>query len=58
MKLKETIRVLALIFMIALASVLPVPMTFYSKDNLPQNLIGMVDKKDEEDEEDETKALF
>jgi len=44
--------------MIALASVLPVPMTFYAKDQLPKHLIERVDKKEEEDEEDETKALF
>jgi len=44
--------------MIALASVMPVPLTFYAKDNLPKHLIEMVDKKNEEDEEEEAKALF
>lgn len=37
-----------------MASVFPVPMTFYSKDNLPKYLIEMVDKKEDEDEEEET----
>jgi hypothetical protein len=58
MKLKQIIRVSALTFMIVLASVLPVPLTFYAKDNLPKHLIEMVDKKNEEDEEEEVKALF
>jgi len=58
MKHKKIIRVLALTIMIALASILPVPLSFYAKDNFPKHLIEMVDKKNEEDEEKESKALF
>jgi len=58
MKLKQITRLLALALMIALASVLPVPLTFYAKDHLPKHLIERVDKKEEEDEEDEIKVLF
>jgi len=58
MKLKQIIRLLAIAFMIALASVLPLSMTFYAKDQLPKHLIERVDKKKEEDEEDEIKVLF
>ena len=58
MKLKNILRFVALGLMIALASVLPVPITFYTKDHLPKHLIERVDKKEEEDEEDEIKALY
>ena len=58
MKIKKTVRALVLVFSIFMASFLPVPITFYSKDNLPKHLIEMVDKKDNDDDESETKELF
>ena len=54
MKFKKIIRLISFVILIAMASVFPVPMTFYSKDNLPKYLIEMVDKKEDEDEEEET----
>lgn len=57
MQLKNTLKLLAYALIIALASVLPIPMTIYFKDNLPKHLIEMVDKKKEEDEKDEIKEL-
>ncbi len=57
MKIKRIIRLFALALMIALACVLPVPMTLYKKDDLPKNLIERVEQdKDKEDEEEQ--ALF
>ena len=58
MKIKKTITALALVFVIVMASFLPVPITFYSKDNLPKYLIEMVDKKEDEDDQSETKESF
>ncbi|WP_298555349.1 hypothetical protein [uncultured Algibacter sp.] len=50
--IKKTLRLLALVFIIGLATVLPVPITFYRKDNLPKFKIEQIDKK----REDENKA--
>lgn len=58
MKIKITIRAIALVFAIVMASFLPVPITFYCKDNLPKYLIEMVDKKEDDDDESETKELY
>ena len=58
MKFKKTIRLLSFVFIIAMASVFPVPITFHSKDHLPKYLIEMVDKKEEEDEKEESKVIY
>lgn len=55
---KRTLRLVALILIIALASVLPVPITFYRKDNLPKYLIEQIDTKDDETESEDIKKLF
>ena len=44
--------------MIALASVLPVPISFFRKDDLPKNLTEQIDTKDDEDEKDVIKEIF
>jgi hypothetical protein len=44
--------------MIAMASVLPVPILFYGKDHLPKNLTELVEYDAEDDEEDDIKKLF
>jgi hypothetical protein len=49
---------MAILFMIVLASFIPIPITFYTKDKSPTFLIEMVDKKEEDDEESEIKELF
>ncbi|MFC4633281.1 hypothetical protein ACFO3O_05145 [Dokdonia ponticola] len=46
-----------LILVIAMAAVLPVPMKFTTKDNLPKNVIEQIDSK-EEDEEDNERDLI
>jgi len=57
MKTKRFLRFLALIFMIAMATELPIPLIFYKKDKMPKYLLEQIDKKEEEDESD-IKALF
>jgi hypothetical protein len=57
MKIKRFIRLLALILLIALASVLPVPLIFYKKDKMPKYLLEQIDEK-EDDNEDDIKNLF
>jgi hypothetical protein len=57
MKIKRFIRLLALILLIALASVLPVPLIFYKKDKMPKYLLEQIDKKEDENEDD-IKAIF
>lgn len=52
-RLKKTLRLLALVIMITLASILPVPITFYRKDNLPKFKIEQIDKKKEDEDEDD-----
>lgn len=55
---KKGLRLLALALIIALASVLPVPINFYRKDNLPKYTIEQIDKKKDDDESDDIKELF
>ena len=55
---KRILRLLALMLMIALASVLPVPISFFRKDDLPKNLTEQIDTKDDEDEKDVIKEIF
>jgi len=58
MKIKKILRLLTLVFMIGLACILPIPITFTTKDDLPKYLIEQIDTKDDEDEEDNIKELF
>jgi hypothetical protein len=44
--------------MIGMAAILPVPILFYGKDNLPKNLIEQVENTEDENEEDDIKELF
>ena len=57
MTFNKFFRVFAFTLLIILSSILPVPMTFYGKDNLPKHLIEMLDKKEEEDDEGETETI-
>ncbi|WP_299124090.1 hypothetical protein [uncultured Winogradskyella sp.] len=58
MKIKKTFRLIALIFMIMLACIVPFPLKFSQKDNLPKNLIENVEVTKEEDDEDDIKEIF
>lgn len=44
--------------MVALASVLPVPITFYKKDNAPTYTIELVEEKDDDIENEDIKEVF
>jgi hypothetical protein len=57
-KIKRFLRLFLLLLMIAMASVLPVPILFYGKDHLPKNLTELVEDATEDDEEDDIKQLF
>jgi len=56
--LKKGLRLLALVLIIALASVLPVPINFYRKDNFPKYTIEQIDTKEDDDESFDIKELF
>mgnify|MGYP007079437235 FL=1 len=43
--------------MIGMAAILPVPILFYGKDNLPKNLTELIEKKEDDDENDDVKEL-
>lgn len=58
MTLKRFLRLLALAVIIAMASIIPVPITFAKKDNLPKYLIEHLDTKENNDDEDDIKELF
>jgi hypothetical protein len=58
MNIKKSLRLIALIFMIFLACLVPVPLKFSSKDHLPKNLIENIEIKDDEDEDDILKEIF
>jgi hypothetical protein len=56
--LKKAFRFLALILIIALASVLPVPITFYKKDDLTKYQIEQIDTEDKDTENEDAKEIF
>ena len=58
MKLKRIMRLFGLVIIIVLASFLPVPITFYRKDNLPKYTIEKIDKKEDDTKKDDIKELF
>jgi len=59
MKIKKTLRLMALVFMIFLACIVPFPLKLTRKDNLPKDLIEYVElKKENEEDDDELKAIF
>ena len=49
---------MALMLMIGLASVLPVPITFYRKDKLPKFKIEQIDEKKEDTDVDDIKEIL
>ena len=53
---KKGLRLIALALIIGLACVLPVPINFYRKDNLPKYTIEQIDTKD--DNEDDVKEFL
>jgi hypothetical protein len=57
MKIKRIMRLFALALMIALACVLPVPMSIYKKDDLPKNLIERIEQ-DEDKEDEKERAIY
>ena len=58
MKIKRFLRLLALALLIAMASVLPIPITFYNKDKLPKYLIEQIDTKEDEAEQEDIKEIL
>jgi len=57
-KFKRFLRLFLLLLMIGMAAILPVPILFYGKDNLPKNLTELVEQSEDEDEDDDIKELF
>ena len=57
-KFKRFLRLSLLLLMIGMAAILPVPILFYGKDNLPKNLTELVEKTEDDDEDDDVKELF
>lgn len=58
MTFKRLMRLVILALIIAFASILPMPITFYRKDHLPKDLIEHVENTEEEDNENDAKELF
>lgn len=57
-KFKRFLRLFLLLLMIGMAAILPVPILFYGKDNLPKNLTELVEKTEDDDNEKDIKELF
>lgn len=57
MSIKRFLRLSIFILMVAIASIIPVPITFKGKDNLPQNLIEQVEEKNEEEDTSDLKEI-
>ncbi len=58
MTFKKAIRLLTLSIIIVLASFLPVPISFYRKDNSPKYTIEKIDTKDDDTNNKDIKELF
>lgn len=58
MKIKRFARLCALALFIALACILPFPITFYRKDDSPKFSIEQIDEKKEDEEKDDIKEIF
>ena len=43
--------------MIGLATILPVPITFYKKDNMPKFKVEQIDKKEEDENKQDLKVI-
>ena len=57
-KFKRILRLLLLVLIIGMAAILPVPILFYGKDNLPKNLTELVQETEEDNDIDDIKELF
>lgn len=55
---KKSLRLLTLVVMVGLACLLPVPITFHRKDNMPKFKIEQIDKKLEDNDKEEIKAIL
>ncbi|GGD10879.1 hypothetical protein GCM10011368_11080 [Hyunsoonleella pacifica] len=58
MRLKKYIRFLILLIFIIIASIVPFPIKFYRKDNLPSYEIEQIDKKEENENEEDDYQVF
>lgn len=57
-KYKRFVRLFLLLLMIGMAALLPVPILFYGKDDLPKKLIELVEQTEGVNEDDDIKELF
>lgn len=57
MTFKRFMRLSIFILMVAIASIIPVPITFRGKDNLPQNLIEQVKENDKKEDISDIKEI-
>lgn len=58
MKLKKFLRFLMLLLFIMIASIVPFPINFRRKSNVPTYEIEQIDKKEDEDHESEEYQAF
>jgi len=59
MNIKKTLRLLALVFFILVACILPFPLALTKrKDDLPKHLIEQVDTKTEDENDDIEREAF
>ncbi|MFV9550135.1 hypothetical protein [Algibacter sp. PT7-4] len=55
---KKNLGFFALLLMLGLAAVLPIPIIFYRKDNMPKFKTEQIDKKQEDQDKSDTKVIF
>ncbi len=58
MKAKKTLRLIVLMLFIAIACVLPFPLAFKRKDDLPKFPVAQVDQEDESEKDDIKKDAY
>ncbi|GAA3567246.1 hypothetical protein GCM10022395_16730 [Snuella lapsa] len=55
---KNTLRHFALIGMIIVTSIIPIPIVFYKKDNAPKYVVEQIDHRKQENEYQDSKEIF
>lgn len=58
MRIKKFLRFLMLLVFIVIACIIPFPIQFYKKDNLPSYEIEQIDKKEEEENTEDNYQAF
>ena len=58
MQFKKVMRMILLVLFIAMAAILPVPITIYQKDKQPKFRVEQLNRKEDEEQQEENEFKF